>query len=140
LESRSPLIDYKVVEYAASIPAEMKLKGRNLKYILKKVAERYLPKELIHRKKQGFGFPLGIWMRTDLKKFIKHLFAQSRFVETGIFSHKYINRIIEEHIAGKRDHNFRLWILINMELWYRIYFENETVDSMKSFINQLSQN
>jgi asparagine synthase (glutamine-hydrolysing) len=56
LESRSPLIDYKVVEYAASIPAEIKLKGRNLKYILKKVAARYLPKELINRRKQGFGF------------------------------------------------------------------------------------
>jgi asparagine synthase (glutamine-hydrolysing) len=137
LESRSPLIDYKVVEYAASIPAELKLKGNNLKYILKKVAERYLSKELIHRKKQGFGFPLGIWMRTDLKKFIRRLFAQSRFVEAGIFSHEYINRIIEEHIAGKRDHNYRIWILINLEIWHRLYFENETVDSMRSFINRI---
>jgi asparagine synthase (glutamine-hydrolysing) len=137
LESRSPLIDYKVVEYAASIPAELKLKNNNLKYILKKVAERYLSKELIHRKKQGFGFPLGIWMRTDLKKFIRRLFVQSRFVEAGIFSHEYINRIIEEHIAGKRDHNYRIWILINLEIWHRLYFENETVDSMRSFINRL---
>ena len=140
LESRSPLIDYKVVEYAASIPADLKLKGKNLKYILKKVAEQYLPKELIHRKKQGFGFPLGIWMRTDLKNFIRSLFVQSRFVEIGIFSREYINRIIEEHIAGKRDHSYRIWILINLEIWHRLYFENETVDTMRSFINQLTRN
>ena len=84
LEGRSPLIDYKLVEYAASIPSELKLKGRNLKYILKKVAARYLPKELINRQKQGFGFPIGIWMRTDLRDFIRNLFsAISMFVEDG---------------------------------------------------------
>jgi asparagine synthase (glutamine-hydrolysing) len=140
LESRSPLIDYKVVEYAASIPAELKLKGKNLKYILKKVAELYLPKELIHRKKQGFGFPLGIWMRSELKDFIKLLFAQSRFVELGLFNSKYIDGILQEHISGKRDHNFRLWILINLEIWYRLYFENENVHSMQTYISQLRRN
>jgi len=70
LESRSPLIDYKVVEYAASIPAELKLKGNTLKYLLRKVASQYLSQELINRKKVGFGFPLGIWMRTELKTFL----------------------------------------------------------------------
>jgi asparagine synthase (glutamine-hydrolysing) len=140
LESRSPLIDYKVVEYAASIPAEMKLKGRNLKHILKKVAARYLPQELIYRQKQGFGFPLGIWMQTELKTFLKNLFGQSRFIELGIFDSSYIHRLIQEHISGKADHNFRLWILINLEIWYRLYFENETVESMRVFIDRLSTN
>jgi asparagine synthase (glutamine-hydrolysing) len=140
LEGRSPLIDYKVVEYAASIPAELKLKGRNLKYIFKKVADRYLPRELIYREKQGFGFPLGIWMRTELKTFLKNLFHQSRFVELGIFNRTYMHQLLEEHISGKADHNFRLWILINLEIWYRLYFENETVDSMRAFIDRLSRN
>lgn len=140
LESRSPLVDYKVVEYAASIPAELKLKGKNLKYILKKVAARYLPDELIYRKKQGFGFPLGIWMRTELRGFIKNLFNQSRFVELGIFNREYIHSILHEHISGKADHNFRLWILINLEIWYRLYFENETVDTMRAFTDRLMRN
>lgn len=140
LESRSPLVDYKVVEFAASIPAELKLKGKDLKYILKKVASRYLPDELIYRKKQGFGFPIAIWMRTELKTFIKNLFDQSRFVELGIFNHEYIHRILHEHISGKADHNFRLWILINLEIWYRLYFENETVDTMKVFTDRLTVN
>lgn len=137
LESRSPLIDYKVVEYAASIPAELKLNGKNLKYILKKVAARYLPPELIYRKKQGFGFPLGIWMRTELSTFIKNLVKQSRFVEAGIFDRSYVNKLVNEHISGKADHNFRLWILINLEIWYRLYFENETVETMSEFIDRL---
>jgi asparagine synthase (glutamine-hydrolysing) len=137
LESRSPLIDYKVVEYAASIPADLKLKGKNLKYVLKKVAARYLPRELIYRKKQGFGFPIGIWMRTDLRDFLNNLFRESRFIEAGIFDGDCVHNILEEHLTGKRDHNFRLWILLNLEIWYRLYFENEQIDSLREHIDSL---
>jgi asparagine synthase (glutamine-hydrolysing) len=137
LESRAPIIDYRVVEYAASIPADLKLKGHNLKYILKRVAARYLPKELIHRKKQGFGFPLGLWMRSDLKLFLKNLFSESRFAELGIFDPAYMGLILDEHLEGKADHNFRLWILINLELWYRMYFEGQTVESLRDYTDRL---
>ena len=65
------------------------------------MAARYLPRELIYRKKQGFGFPLGIWMRTELKSFLKNLFDQSRFVEVGIFDDAYIHRLLDEHISGE---------------------------------------
>lgn len=136
LESRSPLIDYKVVEYAASIPADLKLKGTKLKYLLKKVAARYLPQELIYRKKQGFTFPIGIWMRKDLKAFLRTLFHQSRFVELGLFDETYMQTLLEEHLSGKVDHNYRLWILINLEIWYRLYFENESVEAIKAFIRR----
>jgi asparagine synthase (glutamine-hydrolysing) len=137
IESRPPLVDYKFVEYAASIPANLKLKGRNLKYILKKVAGRYLPDELINRKKQGFGFPLAIWMRTDLKDFLTRLFSQSRFVEIGVFDRDYIFQILEEHLSGKADHNFRLWILINLEFWYRLYFDGESIESLTELTDSL---
>ena len=83
LEVRPPLMDYRLVEYAASIPGDLKLRGRTLKYILKKVAARYLPPELITRPKQGFGFPIARWMRTELAAFLRNLFARSRFVELG---------------------------------------------------------
>jgi asparagine synthase (glutamine-hydrolysing) len=134
LESRSPLIDYRVVEYAASIPADMKLKKKTLKYIFKKVAHRYLPEELINREKQGFGFPLGIWMRKELKDFLGSLFAQSRFVQAGIFNREYMTHLLQEHVSGKANHDYRLWILMNLEVWYRMYFENENVESMKEYI------
>jgi asparagine synthase (glutamine-hydrolysing) len=143
LESRAPLIDYKVVEFAASIPANLKLnnralKGNHLKYILREVASRYLPRELITLKKQGFRFPLGIWFRTDLKDFLRRLFDQSRFVELGLFEKSYIDNLLDEHISGKVDHNYRIWVLLNLEYWYRMYFEGETVESMKEFSDQLA--
>lgn len=137
LESRSPFVDHRIVEYAASIPAALKLKGKNLKYILKKVAGRYLPRQLIYRKKQGFGFPIGLWMRNELRTFLNNLFDESRLVELEIFNLHYIRRLLNEHLSGGADHNFRLWILINLEIWYRLNFENETVESMRSYTDRL---
>jgi asparagine synthase (glutamine-hydrolysing) len=137
LETRSPLVDYKVVEYAASIPGGLKLKGNQLKYILRKVAARYLPRDLIDRRKQGFGFPLAIWMRTELRDFVRNLFAESRFVELGIFERAYVQRLVDEHIAGKVDHNYRLWLLINLEVWYRMFFEGMSIPAMQQDIERL---
>ena len=137
LESRAPLIDHRVVEYAASIPGGMKLRGKDLKHILKKVASRYLPKELIYREKQGFGFPIGIWMRTDLRRFMENLFRESRFVDLGIFEPSTVHGLLDEHLSGKADHNFRLWILLNLEIWYRLYFEHETVHPLRGAVVRL---
>lgn len=134
LENRSPLIDYRVTEFAATIPADLKLNRGRLKYILRNVASRYLPRELTHMKKQGFRFPLGIWFRTDLKDMLRSLFSQSRFVELGIFEQRYIDRLLDEHIAGKVDHNYRIWLLLNLEVWYRLYFENESIDAMRTLL------
>ena len=138
LESRAPLIDYKVVEFAAMLPANLKLKGNKLKYLLRQVASRYLPEEITKLKKQGFRFPLGIWFRTDLKDFLLNLFEQSRFVELGLFEKSYIDQILAEHISGKVDHNYRIWVLLNLEYWYRMYFEGESVESMKAFSDELA--
>ena len=138
LESRSPLIDYRVVEFAATIPAKFKLKGNQLKYILRKVASRYLPRDVVQMQKQGFRFPLGIWFRTDLKDFLNRLFAESRFVQLGIFRQEYIQSMLVEHMSGKVDHNYRIWVLMNLEIWYRLYFEGETVDSMRAFTDRMT--
>lgn len=137
LEARPPFMDHKLVEFAASIPANMKLKGRDLKHILKVVALRYLPRELVYRDKQGFGFPLAIWMRTELSGFMQRLFRQSRFVEEGLFDAATINRLLDEHLSGKANHDFRLWILINLEFWYRLYFDGETVESLGELTDRL---
>lgn len=139
LESRSPFMDYKLVEFAASVPANMKIRGRELKAILRKTAARYLPKELIYREKQGFGFPIANWMRTDLNHFLRNLFKESRFVELGIFKQEAIDRYLNEHLSGEADHNFRLWILLNLELWYRIYFEGMSVNEMGELTERLMQ-
>jgi asparagine synthase (glutamine-hydrolysing) len=137
LEGRSPYVDYKVVEFAASIPAQLKLKGRKLKYILRRVASRYLPPELIGRRKQGFGFPLAEWMRNELSGFIRGLMKESRFVQLGIFDGEEVRSILDEHIGGKRDHNFRIWILINLEFWYRLFFEGQSIENLRGLTDRL---
>jgi asparagine synthase (glutamine-hydrolysing) len=138
LENRSPLIDYRVVEFAARIPAELKLKGGQLKYLLKQVAARYLPRELIERPKQGFTFPLGLWMRGELAGFIRRLFQESRFAQQGLFDRAYMFRLLDEHVSGAIDHNYRLWTLMNLEVWYRIYFENQTPEAVVQEIRRLA--
>jgi asparagine synthase (glutamine-hydrolysing) len=139
LENRSPLVDHEVVEFAARIPGTMKLNGRKLKYILKKVAVRHLPKELITRPKQGFSFPIGTWMRTHLKSLMSNLFRQSRFVAQDIFDAGEVQRLWQDHISGKADHNYRLWILLNLELWHRLFFEGETPESLSAKMLDLSE-
>jgi asparagine synthase (glutamine-hydrolysing) len=129
LEVRAPFVDYQVVEFAARLPGNLKLKNGRLKYILRKVAARYIPHEVVKKPKQGFGFPLGAWMRTDLAGVLKQLLGNSRFAELGIFHQDQINVVMNEHIDGKADHSYRLWILLNLELLQRLYFEGATLES-----------
>jgi asparagine synthase (glutamine-hydrolysing) len=137
LEMRPVLVDYKLVEFAARLPSKFKLHGRELKYLLRKVATRYLPAELIDREKQGFSFPIARWLRSDLKEYTRRLFSRSRFVEAGIFAPEYMSQLLDEHLSGKADHNYRLWILINLEIWYRMYFDGQSVEDMQDFTEEL---
>ena len=76
-------------------------------------------------------------MRTDLRQFVTGLFEQSRFVELGIFDRQYLTRLLEQHVAGRVDHNYRLWLLINLEIWYRLNFEGRSVEAMRADIDRL---
>ncbi len=138
LEVRAPFVDYKLVEYAARIPAQFKLNGQRLKYILRRLGARYLPEQLVHRKKQGFGFPLGMWMRHDLRAFLHRLFSESRFIERGIFHEHYVKQLLDEHLSGKVDHNYRIWILINLEIWHRLYLEHQGVDTLRELMGRMA--
>ena len=134
LEVRAPFVDYKIVEFAAKLPARLKLHNGKLKYILRKVSERYLPPDVVRRRKQGFGFPIGVWMRTDLADLLRFLLGRSRFAELGIFDQSQIDALVDEHISGKRDHNYRLWILLNLELIHLMYFEGQSIDAVGELI------
>jgi asparagine synthase (glutamine-hydrolysing) len=132
LEVRSPFVDPKVIEFAARLPTNMKIRRRQLKYLLRKVAARYIPAELVNLPKQGFGFPVGRWMRSDLKKLVIGRLANSRFVDAGIFRADYLQRLVQEHMAGKKDHSYRLWLLLSLEIWHDIYLEEQPVDAVIS--------
>lgn len=137
LEGRSPLLDYKLVEYAASVPTALKLKGTKLKYILRRVSSRYLPDEVVNRPKQGFGFPLGHWMRGELQTFVRNLFDSSRLAELGLFNKAYMTNLLDKHVSGKFDHSYRLWILINLEIWHWIHIEGQSIEAANDSIGRL---
>ncbi len=128
LEVRSPFVDPRVVEFAASLPADMKLRGRKLKYLLRRVAARYLPPEIVRRPKQGFGFPVGLWMQRDMKALVEDRLGRSRLVASGIFRPEPIARLLREHMEGHVDHSYRLWLLLNLEIWHEIYIEGRSVN------------
>ncbi len=134
LEVRPPFLDHHVMELAARIPARLKLNGSRLKYILRRTASRYLYPGIVTRPKQGFGFPLARWMRTELREPLRCVFAESRMVESGVFEPSYMHRLLEEHLAGRRDHNFRIWILLNVELWHRIYVDGESPGNVAEWL------
>jgi asparagine synthase (glutamine-hydrolysing) len=139
LEVRSPFVDPRVVEFAASLPAHMKLKGRKLKYLLRRVAKRYLPPEIVRRPKQGFGFPVGLWMQRDLKALVEERLGNSRLVAAGVFRPEPIARIMREHMEGRVDHSYRLWLLLNLEIWHEVYIEGRSVEAVTADMRALSE-
>jgi asparagine synthase (glutamine-hydrolysing) len=134
LETRAPLVDPCVVEFAAALPVHLKLHGRQLKYILRRIARRYLPADLVDRPKQGFSFPIARWLKGELAPLLLNLFADSRFVALGLFRREEVDRLIAEHIGGRADHNYRLWLLVNLEIWHRHHLEGRSVGQLEEDI------
>lgn len=130
LEGRLPMLDHHVAEFAARLPAEMKLRGHTLKYLLRKVAERHLPEEVTEAPKQGFMFPIAQWLKEDLRESSRRLLLESRLVEEGFFRRSALKNLLDEHQSGRVDHHHRLWMLLNLEVWFRHYIEGEGVEEL----------
>ena len=123
LEARSPFLDHKFMEFAASIPANLKLKGLSSKYILKKAFSELVPAPILKRKKMGFGVPISHWFRNELKEYLHDELLSRRCLERGYFQTKYLKLIIDEHTSGRYDHGYRLWALLNLELWQQMFID-----------------
>jgi len=123
LEARSPYLDYEVIEFAASIPSGEKVKFGRQKYLLKKLANRYVPHSAIYRKKWGFGIPVGIWFRNNLERLLKDILFSARASKRGYFNMNYVERLMQEHLQGKCDHTYRLWTLLCLELWHLMFID-----------------
>ena len=122
LECRSPFLDHKLVEFAASIPSELKLKGRKTKHILKKALAKILPEKILNRSKMGFGVPLSFWFREELKDYAQDLLLCKR-ADRGYFEQKEIKNLLEEHISGRVNHSYRIFSLIMLELWHQTFVD-----------------
>jgi asparagine synthase (glutamine-hydrolysing) len=123
-----------VAEFAMRIPAQLKLKNGRIKYVTRRLAERYLPYELVHRRKQGFGFPLALWLRGNLRPLLKRTIEQSRLAEAGVFRADEMMRLAQEHWSGANDHNYRLWMLFNVEIFWKHFIDGASVDDLEEWI------
>lgn len=123
LEARSPFLDHKVIEFAASLPENIKLKGTETKYLLKKVASRLVPPKVLYRKKMGFGVPLTHWFRGQLKDFISEHLLSEKFAKRGILKPEAVKKIVVEHINSERDNTYQIWTLLMLELWFQRFID-----------------
>jgi asparagine synthase (glutamine-hydrolysing) len=119
LEARAPLLDHVLAEFAATIPFELRMKGMTTKYILKKVAERLMPADLVHRPKMGFAVPVAYWLKKEWAERSDDLVRGPRALERGTLRPGFLDRIMDEHRAGRRDNSAMIWRLMILELWYR---------------------
>jgi asparagine synthase (glutamine-hydrolysing) len=129
LEAREPLLDHVLVEFAARLPTEMKFRHGIPKYLLKKVAERYLPTANIHRKKQGFGVPLEYWFKGDLKDYMHDMLLDRRARERGLIAPGKVAELIRRYESGRMELATSIWMLVILETWCRIYLDQKPTQS-----------
>jgi len=123
IETRVPLLDHKLVEFAATIPPELRLRNGTTKYIFKRALRGILPDEIIDRPKHGFGIPLGRWFRGQLGNYVRELLLSETSRRRGIFNTAYIEHLVQRLDHG-RELDFHLWTLISFELWCRTFLDS----------------
>jgi asparagine synthase (glutamine-hydrolysing) len=134
VEARVPFLDLELVEFAKTIPENFKMNGKETKYILKKVAERYLPSEIIYRSKTGFGAPVRKWITQDLSSMIEERLSPERLKQRGIFDADAVWELIELNKTGKIDASYPIWSLLAIESWLRQFadLDNEIFKNKSS--------
>jgi asparagine synthase (glutamine-hydrolysing) len=119
LEVRTPLLDHRLVEWAAGLPLHLKIRGTGGKYLLKKAVEPLLPHDLLYRPKQGFSVPLRSWLRNELAGHVEALVSASKLTDCGLFDGGFLRRLATEHRSGRVDHGRTLWALIMFDAFLR---------------------
>jgi asparagine synthase (glutamine-hydrolysing) len=118
LEVRAPFLDYTFVEFAAQLPTPLKLRRVTTKYLLKRAATSLLPRGIATRRKKGFGIPVGKWIVGDLREMFKEYLGEGRIRREGVFNPAFVNRLLDDHLARRRDNRKLLWTLLIFELWH----------------------
>ena len=117
VEARVPYLDPDLVNFAARLPVHYKMKGNTTKYLLRKVAERYLPKDVIYRPKTGFGSPVRSWLKTSLKPMMSERLDEKRLKQKGIFDSKEVSNLINDTLTGKTDASYTILSLMAIDSW-----------------------
>jgi len=125
VEARVPFLDHPLVEYAATLPPAFKAKGMRTKILLKKLAERYIPRETIYRRKVGFTVPLTPWLRGPLKGFVRETLLGDAARGRGYFRADAVARVVDDHLEGRVDRGRSLWTLLSLEIWHRLFVDDD---------------
>jgi len=123
LEVRVPFLNKEMIEFAARMPASLKLKGLKRKYILKRAAEKLLPHDVVWRRKAGFGAPIRSWLRGALQPMVNDLLSEETIRRRGLFRFEEVKRIIGANLSGREDYNLQVFQLLNLELWMRAFID-----------------
>ena len=123
LEVRAPLLDHRVLEFAATVPSALKYHATTSKYLLKRVVERRVPPSAVHRPKMGFSIPLAHWLRTDLRDTAHDLLLSPRAAGRDYFVPATVRTLWDHHQRGVRDHAHHLWALMMLEMWHRVFVD-----------------
>ncbi len=126
LECRGPFLDHRVVELAMAMPLDRKVRARSgrSKIVLKQAFSDLLPTPIRKRSKMGFGVPISRWFRNELKHELRDVLLDPVCLNRGLFRPEAVRNLLDEHIEGKREHSYRLWALLMLELWFRTHLDS----------------
>jgi len=133
LEGRSPMLDHEFMEFAASLPADLKLRGEETKYIFKRAVRDLLPSDIIDRPKKGFSVPLDVWFRSELRELSADLLLDGRLAQRGYFQMSAVRRLLEEHWSGAASWHNQLWTLVMLESWHRMFIDERPSHAPSAF-------
>jgi asparagine synthase (glutamine-hydrolysing) len=125
LETRAPLLDPKLAEFCASMPADLKIRGGVTKYAMREAARSRLPPDILSRPKQGFMFPVAYWLDAPNAAQIESRILGGPLVANEWIRPDAIRRLLAEHVGRRADHHVRIWMLLNLDAWHRVYLGGE---------------
>lgn len=123
LEARVPLLDHKLVEFAAQLPVNLKLRRGTRKYLLKKLGSKLLPDSIVHRRKQGFPIPIECWLRNEMRPLVHDALSEDSLRRRGLFNPQLVQSLIRKHETGYADHSTEIWGLVSIEIWMRRFID-----------------
>ena len=122
-EVRVPVLDYRIVELAATMPPDLKVRGSRSKWVFKQAVAPWVPEAVVNRPKTGFGGPTRSWVKNDLREMVDDLLSESTLKKRGLLNPAEVRRLIDEDRSGRRDHAYRIWTFMTLELWMRTFID-----------------
>lgn len=137
VEARVPFLDHRVVEFAARLPQQLKVNGLSSKILLKRLAERYVPREAIYRRKVGFTVPLTRWFVGPWRGLIEDMLLSDRCLDRGYYDATALRRIVGDHLRGRVDREQGIWLLLVLEIWHRLFVDD---DGSEAAVDRVKEN